>query len=536
MAEPSASIVLVEDSLPYARLVSLLLADAVPGGIEVRHHERLAAAVDDLRARDADAVLLDLSLPDASGLEGLATLTDAGVTCPVLVLSGHDDDALALDAIGAGAQDYLVKGNAASVPAFVRAIRFAVARRRAQERTEDLLRAREDRWRTLTHLAPVGIMEIDDRGRCVFANDWVCELTGFRGPALLDQGWREAVHPADRATLETSWRAAAAGDGEFSMEMRFAAPDGTVRWAHATGVLLRDPWGSAAGWLGTLIDVSAQRRAREELHEAEQALRRQQADVLALSALARDASTAQDPVPALCAGACEVLGAEDAELLTGDEGDAGAEACELRRPVVRGGEHLGVLRVRWPGGAPAPGAREETLVELVAAELGAAVQRRRLLDQLRDLARTDPLTGLANRRLWDDRLGVELARADRSGLPLCVAALDLDRFKPYNDHHGHQAGDRLLVELAEGWRALLRGADLLARLGGDEFAVLLPDCDLGCAEGIVIRLQEATPGEIACSAGLVVRTAGEPADALLARADAALYAAKADGLGGVRRG
>jgi diguanylate cyclase (GGDEF)-like protein len=200
---------------------------------------------------------------------------------------------------------------------------------------------------------------------------------------------------------------------------------------------------------------------------------------------------------------------------------------------------VGVLGVRW--GDDGGGARSRPLlaVELLAAELGAALERRRLLEQLRDLARTDPLTGLANRRLWDERLSVELARADRYERPLCVAVVDLDRFKPYNDRFGHQAGDELLREATLAWRGVLRGVDLLSRLGGDEFAVLLPDCDLDCARGIVERLQGVTPGRaegVGSSAGLVVWRAGEDAAAVVARADAALYAAKDAGRGGISVG
>jgi diguanylate cyclase (GGDEF)-like protein/PAS domain S-box-containing protein len=532
MAVRSASVVLVEDSPPYARLVALLLSDAVPGGVDVRHHERLDDAIADLRDRDAECVLLDLGLPDADGLEGLTRLQDAGVSIPVIVLSGDDDDELAVAAIAAGAQDYLVKGQEGEPARFARAIRFAIARRRAQERNEDLLRAKEDRWRTLTHLAPVGIVETDAAGRCVFANDWVSELTGRPRELLFGLSWLDGLHPDDRAAFDAAWRAAVPGAGEFSLETRFVAPDGEVRWVHLNAVLLRDPWQAPAGWLGTLVDVTPARQAREDLRLAERELRRQQEAVLAVTALAREASVADDPVPLLCDGARALLEATSVELV--DEG-AGAGAGEpvsggvLEEPVVGGG----VLRVRWPAGAEAPVARQVTVVQLLAAELGAALERRRLLDRLRDLARTDPLTGLANRRLWDERLETELARAARTGRPLCIAALDLDHFKAYNDRHGHGAGDELLRTTTGAWHGVLRAADLLARLGGDEFALLLPDCDPERGEAIITRLQHATHEAIGCSAGLAQWSPGEPAATLMERADAALYGVKAGGRGGI---
>jgi diguanylate cyclase (GGDEF)-like protein/PAS domain S-box-containing protein len=501
MAVPAASVVLVEDAIPYARLVELILADAVPGGVEVRHHERVGTAVADLRERGADCVLLDLGLPDAKGLEAVARVIDVAVA-----------------AIRAGAQDYLVKGQEVPPRRFVRTIRFAIERRRAQERNEDLLRAKEDRWRTLTHLAPVGIMEIDEARRCVFANDRVADITGRDVGELLGDGWRDVFGAEAADAFADVTR------DDFALEVGFGA-----RWAQVTGALLRDPWDGPAGWLATLVDVTAAREARA-------ALRRQQDDVLALAALAREASVAEEPVDVLLRGARPVLGAADVEYRETRTDPPGEGARVTERPVLRGEAALGVLRVTWPGD---DADRPLLAVELLAAELGAALERRHLLEQLRDLARTDPLTGLANRRLWDERLAVELARAERYGRPLCVAAIDLDRFKPYNDTFGHQAGDALLREATGVWRGVLRGTDLLSRLGGDEFAVLLPDCDLDCAREIVERLQSVTPGGqegVGSSAGLVAWRAGEDAATVVARADAALYAAKAAGRGGISLG
>jgi diguanylate cyclase (GGDEF)-like protein len=187
------------------------------------------------------------------------------------------------------------------------------------------------------------------------------------------------------------------------------------------------------------------------------------------------------------------------------------------------------------------GARAGVLLVLISTVMGLTVQRlvadlrarererEGLLERLEDLAHTDPLTGLANRRAWEERLEAALRDAAATGAPLAVALLDLDRFKDLNDTQGHGAGDRLLRELAAGWSGAVRGRDLLARLGGDEFGLLLTDCDEQGALTLVERLRADIPGEHTCSAGVAAWRAGETADALLARADAALYAAKAAG-------
>jgi len=157
-----------------------------------------------------------------------------------------------------------------------------------------------------------------------------------------------------------------------------------------------------------------------------------------------------------------------------------------------------------------------------------AIEISRLVSRLEGLARTDPLTGVPNRRVWEEELPRELERARRMGTGLCVAMIDLDNFKAYNDRHGHQAGDLVLKEAASAWRAEVRSTDLLARYGGEEFVLLLPACAMGDAVAIVERLRAATP-LVTCSVGLAEWDFQEPSVDLVERADQALYAAKAEG-------
>jgi diguanylate cyclase (GGDEF)-like protein len=165
---------------------------------------------------------------------------------------------------------------------------------------------------------------------------------------------------------------------------------------------------------------------------------------------------------------------------------------------------------------------------LLGALLWLLAQVGALYREVGRLARTDSLTGVANRRAWDEELPRELDRAARSGQPLCVALVDLDHFKAYNDRHGHPAGDRLLKAAAAAWQDRLRKTDLLARYGGEEFAVLLPDCGLGDAMEIAERVRTTLP-EGTCSLGVAAWDGREDATALVTRADRALYAAKEGG-------
>jgi diguanylate cyclase (GGDEF)-like protein len=158
-----------------------------------------------------------------------------------------------------------------------------------------------------------------------------------------------------------------------------------------------------------------------------------------------------------------------------------------------------------------------------------AADRERLATTLAEVARTDELTGLGNRRAWDESIARELNRADRDETPLCVAIVDLDYFKQYNDLNGHLAGDRLLKELASAWVRELRASDVLTRYGGEEFALALPGCAIEDAMNLIERLRAATPAGETCSAGIVLWDGEEPAEDLIGRADVALYNAKDSG-------
>jgi diguanylate cyclase (GGDEF)-like protein/PAS domain S-box-containing protein len=170
-------------------------------------------------------------------------------------------------------------------------------------------------------------------------------------------------------------------------------------------------------------------------------------------------------------------------------------------------------------------ARATDITELKRVE----AEREELLGQVEEMARSDALTGLPNRRALSEQLPREMARARRSAAGLWLAIIDIDRFKVFNDTHGHLAGDELLRSCAIAWDSAVRGEDLLVRFGGEEFLVVLPDCSQEQAEEIVERLRAATPAEQTCSAGLALWDGVESVDELLARADSALYMAKAGG-------
>lgn len=203
---------------------------------------------------------------------------------------------------------------------------------------------------------------------------------------------------------------------------------------------------------------------------------------------------------------------------------AGRPISVLYQPMLHSGRTFGVLAVGWRD-AVAEDGPQRAVVALLAQEAAAAIAHSDAIGVLAGEARSDPLTGLPNRRSWES----ELARAIAADGALSVAVLDLDRFKEFNDGHGHPAGDRLLRGCAAAWRSQLRAGDLLARIGGEEFAVALRGCDGALAVEILDRLRAVVPDEQTCSVGLAMRQPGESAESLVGRADRALYEAKHDG-------
>ena len=187
----------------------------------------------------------------------------------------------------------------------------------------------------------------------------------------------------------------------------------------------------------------------------------------------------------------------------------------------------------------AVGGRLKELVERVAVMEQEAKGFRQHMEEQRQKALTDPLTGLPNRAGWTERLELEMARFQRYGGELLMAVLDIDHFKRINDNYGHLAGDKVLKIVASELSSRLRKTDFIARFGGEEFVLLIPSTPLDGGRQMVETLRAAVaacpfhfknePVTITLSAGLTAFAAGESADKVFERADQALYSAKRGG-------
>jgi diguanylate cyclase (GGDEF)-like protein/PAS domain S-box-containing protein len=210
-------------------------------------------------------------------------------------------------------------------------------------------------------------------------------------------------------------------------------------------------------------------------------------------------------------------------------------------PLGVQGETLGLLCLVRSARQGARGAGRLTLAVTLAESIKLSLTNLRLRDRLREQAIRDSLSGLYNRRYLDETLARELHRAQRRGSPLCVAMLDLDHFKQFNDAFGHEAGDVVLRELGQLLQGKVRRSDVACRYGGEEFVLVFPDSSLADTRQRVDQIRtfvrdtafrhgEEPLGRITVSAGVAQANPGgcTPAE-LLHAADVALYAAKQAG-------
>jgi diguanylate cyclase (GGDEF)-like protein len=210
-------------------------------------------------------------------------------------------------------------------------------------------------------------------------------------------------------------------------------------------------------------------------------------------------------------------------------------------PLNAGGRTIGVAELISFGETRLLDPSEMKTAEAMATLGATGLEKVRLLEQLRNAADMDLVTGVHNHRYLQERLRQEVARSARSHSPFALLMLDLDHFKPINDLHGHADGDRVLHNIGAAIRANVRTSDMVARYGGDEFVVLMPDTSLEYASqvarrvvaGIVERRHTMSDGSevgVGVSAGLAVYPAdGRTSAALLQAADNAMYSAKRSG-------
>ena len=386
---------LIEDSPADARLLKEILADSKHIEFRLTHAETLKDGMDRLGKTHFDVVLLDLNLPDSSGLASVDRLLAAFARAPVVVMTGNEDEDLGLSAVAAGAQDFLVKGQLNRAAA-IRTIRFAVERFNALARQQ-------------------------------------YETVRATGEKLQDEIGRIASSLDDAGQNTSSYRESLTG---LASELKLGMEGGDVA--------------------NLIHRLSA---ATLEMHR---------------------------------------------------------HSTQLEGQLKESSETINTLSQDL----------EETL----------------------QAAMTDSLTGLHNRKAFDERLALATADSQENGGTLSLLLVDIDHFKRFNDTWGHQVGDQVLRLVGENLRMNVKGKDTAARYGGEELAIILPDTAIEDAVTLAEQIRKAIGsmkivkkksreeiGPVTVSIGAAQFRHNESPDDFVARADYALYAAKDAGRNRVTR-
>ena len=388
-------------------------------------------------------------------------------------------------------------------------------------------------------------------GRFLRVNAALCELTGRSEAQLLELRFADITHPDD---LERDVRnQEMMRDGELEsidVEKRYLRPDGSTVWVRLVANPVLDDDGKPSHNVAQLEDITLRREAAIALAESlarERSMADEQAALRRVATAVASEMPSADVFTLVAEEVARLVGAERAVIERRDGPEQGTVVGEwpdghdralaadavLLAVVVRAGTRVwGGLEVTgWEGDATVVCEQLARFADLVGLAIASADARAQLIAQ----ASSDPLTGLLNHRVFHEQLRVEAERAQRHGRPLALVLMDVDRFKEVNDAWGHQAGDDLLIAIAEVIRRGVRAIDLIGRLGGDEFGLLLPETAADSALQTAERLRSAIAetnvrsGTVTVSAGVSDLAEAGGTDELVALADGALYWAKSHG-------
>ena len=458
---------------------------------------------------------------------------------------------------------------------------------------EEALRKSNERFDTAVRATNDVIWDWDLLTDEIWWNENFTKVFGYARDAVdrTVQSWYQGMHPDDQGRVIASvHRMIGSGGENWSDEYRFRRLDGSYLHVHDRGQVIRDASGRAVRMIGAMADISSHKEAEERIHN--QAMRQRLIAEFGQQAFA--STDVEDVIKraielvsvSLKSDLCSVLELDrDGKHLLMKSASGWPEEFRSRPVSIRPGGRLEfVLSHREPliiedlpkderfpdspllklgvrSGIQVPifgtagtfgilsvharadhgfGQDEASFLQSVANILAVAIERKNAQDRLERLAQFDSLTGLPNRHLFHDRLLKTMAHARRSGEPMAVLFIDLDRFKLVNDTKGHSAGDKLLQEAAVRLLQCVRSGDTVGRFGGDEFGAIVTDLAKPGDAGVVAQKVldalaqpfklDAHDTYVSASIGITLFPAdGDNPEALVMNADTAMYRAKEQG-------
>lgn len=458
------------------------------------------------------------------------------------------------------------------------------------------------RFKTLAEEAPVMLWLTNNKGDIIFSNTRWKQFVGAR-KVVEERGnaWYQALHPDDKENCLKIFRDAFVSHDPFEMEYRLKRLDGEYRYVLDTGEPYKGDDGKFAGFIGSSTDITERKNSVEKLKRSHANMSQYNSEMRLINKLnsyLQVCRTMEETYPVIlyyarelfpsCSGSLYLQNGNktivesvvtwgknaDSQLpfITSDDcwslrqgkihsvnDDKHGLVCKHLTaipengytcvPIIAQGEMIGMLHLQFPALENSLSNEEherqlesrQRLVNMTADNLALALVSLKLREELEAQSIRDPLTQLYNRRYMEETIEREFSRCIRSKTELGILMLDIDHFKSYNDNHGHEAGDLVLIKFSKLLEDKLRESDIVCRFGGEEFILIMPGAPQSVlktrAEQIRNDLREMTfhyqgrtINNVTTSIGIASYPHhGETPKDLIKSADQALYKAKETG-------
>ncbi len=279
---PTVKVLLVENNVADFELIEQYFAQNYPHEYQLAWVELLQDGIAYLQQNSLDVILLDLNLPDSQGLKSLSAMQKIAAEVPIVVITGMDEEEIALESLNEGAQDYLIKEKI-SPKLFQKTITCALECHQnstnnsnsedtsyfvlANQTIPDKCDLCQNIFKTIVDTIPALIWMTDARGNCTFFNQTWLNFTGYSLNRQLSEGWLALVHPSEKTKCQKIYQLALKNQAGFSIEHRLLRFDGTYRWMYTTAVRRSNTDAQFVGLIGSCIDITPRKQAEEKLEQ-----------------------------------------------------------------------------------------------------------------------------------------------------------------------------------------------------------------------------------------------------------------------------
>lgn len=572
------NVLFIEDNPPDIRLVHELLKEAKQDQFLLVNKGTLSVSLDMLAKQPFDVILLDLGLPDSQGIDTFREINKIAFNIPIIILTGLQDETIAVKTIAEGAQDYLIKGKFDG-NTLARSIRYAVERKHNENVIYEYAEIIQSSHEAIFSLTLDGIIR-----RWSHTAETIYHYTADE---IIGKSFLILISTKDKKSIESLLQAIKSGDSFSQYEINLLDKDGHLVNSLMSIAPIKNKFGSIIGIAVLTQDVTQYKQTEQKL-----------AMQLRLEAALSEASSVYDVTHSILKSICEILEFQIGEIWTivpeenvircasiwkaySLPGELQQERNQLsfkcnegipgniwasKRPywttnlgqdrVMKHGESLLKVGINCCFGFPIifdekilgaillfgknfeePDVRFMIQFEIIGKQIGTFFKRQYVEKELLYLTRHDKLTGLANRLVTEGILSDAIEQAKIHQTMVAFLYIDLDQFKNLNDTFGHGNGDIILQEVAQRLKNVTRKIDLVARFSSDEFAIVLPEITTktyidSCAQKIldIITLPftiEKDKFYLTASIGISIYPYdGIDAHSLIKSADLTMYLAK----------